>query len=178
MLPTIASDGRLMLVELHENEDCLQVAWDSLTLIAFVGTAHADDVRRVWRNDRDIIARHGSLTSITVMLGRLEMNAPDEVKMLAGEMTADLAPDSIGGAVVVPWDGLAGAAFRTVLASIYLLGRVRTPNKVFKELPAALDWVLELPNQRPALFAARPRLQEALAQRLAAFAARTVPADA
>lgn len=158
-----------MLVELHENDDCLQVAWDSLTLIAFVGTAHADDVRVIWRNDRDIIARHGTLTSITVMLGELKMSAPDEVKALAGQMTADLAPDSIGGAVVVPWEGLAGAAFRTVLASIYLLGRVRTPNKVFKALPDAIDWVLALPNQLPAMSAARLRLQTVLGDRLTAF---------
>jgi hypothetical protein len=158
-----------MLVEMHETEDCLQVAWDSLTLIVFVGTARAEDVRTIWRNDRDIISRHGSLTSITVMTGELRMTAPDEVKQLAAEMTADLAQDSVGGAVVVPWEGLAGATFRTVLASIYLLGRIRTPNKVFKALPAAIDWVLELPNQLPALAAARAVVHERLTERVAVF---------
>lgn len=163
-----------MLVDLHETEDCLQVAWDSLTLIVFVGTARAEDVRTIWRNDRDIIARHGALTSITVMTGELRMTAPDEVKRLAAEMTADLAPDSIGGAVVVPWDGIAGATFRTVLASIYLLGRIRTPNKVFKALPEAIDWVLDLPNQRPDLAAARALVRERLGERVAAFESRHV----
>ncbi|HET6582649.1 MAG TPA: hypothetical protein VFG69_04365, partial [Nannocystaceae bacterium] len=106
-------------------------------------------------------------------LGELKMTAPDEVKALAAEMTADLAPDSIGGAVVVPWEGLAGATFRTVLASIYLLGRVRTPNKVFKALPDAIDWVLDLPGQRATLTAARMRLHDVLGARLAAFDERT-----
>lgn len=166
-----------MLVDLHETDDCLQIAWNSLTLIVFVGTAHAEDVRTIWRNDREIIAHHGSLTSITMMTGELRMTAPDEVKRLAAEMTSDLAPASVGGAVVVPWEGLAGATFRTVLASIYLLGRIRTPNKVFKTLPDAIDWVLELPNQRPELVSARARLHERLTERVAAFESRQPTRD-
>lgn len=162
------------LVELHETSDCLQVAWGPLTMIAFVGTAHAADVRAVWENDRKIIAKHAPLTSITVMLGELQMRAPDDVKALAAEMTAELAPHSVGGAVVVPWEGLAGAFFRTVIASIYLLGRVRTPNKVFAKLPDAIDWILDLPGQHEALTAARRELHAILPQRLARFEARAL----
>jgi len=167
-------DGSFALVDLHETEDCLQVAWGPLTLIAFVGTAHAADVRAVWENDRRILARHAPLSSITVMLGELQMRAPDDVKALAAEMTADLAAHSVGGAVVVPWDGLAGAFFRTVLASIYLLGRIRTPNKVFSKLPDAIDWIAALPGQHASVVAERERLQSVLGARLSTFEARTV----
>ena len=162
------------LVDLHENDGCLQVAWGPLTLIAFVGTAHASDVRAVWRNDRDIIDRHGTLSSITVMLGELQMSAPDEVKKLAAEMTADLAPHSVCGAVVVPWEGLPGAFFRALLAGIYLLGRVRTPNRVFAELRSALDWVISIPGQVPAIAGAKAPIHDALAARLGQFEARTL----
>jgi hypothetical protein len=164
------------LVQLHETADCLQVAWGPLTLIAFVGTALESDVRTIWRNDRKLIEEHGTLSSITVMLGELKMTAPDEVKALAAEMTADLASDSVGGAVVVPWEGIAGAFFRTVIASIYLLGRIRTPNKVFQRLPEAIDWVLELPGQTAELVAARAKLQLVLQDRLAMFESRVLPA--
>jgi hypothetical protein len=67
-----------------------------------------------------------------------------EARAEAAKITADAAPCDVATAHVVALPGMRGVATRTFLSTIFLIGRPKTPTKVFDALGSAAPWLAPL----------------------------------
>jgi hypothetical protein len=118
----------------------LNIHWDELSLRHLTAIQSACD---------DIIKEHGSLTSLVVLRGAVNVDLSNETRRASANLTAKCNPYNTGQAVVVEANGFMASLARSVITGINLLARAKASQKVFQDTQEAAAWLLSLQSQPP-----------------------------
>lgn len=124
------------------NSLLLNIHWDELRLQHLTAIAAACD---------QIIKDHGSMTSLIVLRGAVNVDLSNETRRASASLTAKCNPYNTGQAVVVEANGFMASLARSVITGINLLARAKASQKVFQDTREATAWLLSLQAQPPGI---------------------------
>jgi hypothetical protein len=116
----------------------LDIHWDELRLQHLISIANVCD---------QIIKDHGSLTSLILLRGAVNVDLSNEMRKASAALTAKCNPYNTGQAVVVEANGFMASLARSVITGINLLARAKTSQRVFQDTREATGWLVGLPSQ-------------------------------
>lgn len=116
----------------------LNIHWDELRL------EHLNSIAAACES---VIKECGSMTSIVVMRGGVNVDLSTEARRAIADMMPRFDRHNRAQAVVVEADGFMASLARSVITGINLVARNRANQKVFQSSEEATRWLLELPAQ-------------------------------
>ncbi len=138
----------------------LNIHWDELRLQHLISIANVCD---------QIIKDHGSLTSLILLRGAVNVDLSNETRKASAALTAKCNPYNTGQAVVVEANGFMASLARSVITGINLLARAKTSQRVFQDTREATAWLVSLPAQpagvRDELDTLWPQIEKIMQQR-------------
>lgn len=143
----------------HAQEQGFCVAIHGCLVVAIWGReAEVDDLRQIAAAQRRAIAQYGHCVAITIIRAKPTMGVSSEIRAVAAENLREIGDVNRGTAMVVEAGGARAIFFRSIITSVNLLARTSTPQKVFKAINEAVDWVLTRPGIDPATAAASEQI--------------------
>ena len=116
----------------------LNIHWDELRLQHLISITNACE---------QIIKEHGSMTSLIIMRGAVNVDLSNETRRASASLTTKCNPYNTGQAVVVEANGFMASLARSVITGINLLARARASQRVFQDSREATAWLVSLPTQ-------------------------------
>lgn len=134
MAPTFQSlyADEIVNVEVHRN----------LFLVAWYDAPRLEQVRAIRRIAAPIAKKHTGGTAMFDLIVRGTPSFEEEMRKELKKATED-PWITLGTAHVIVPTGLVGAATRAFLTTMFLIGRLKVPNKVFASPEGAAPWLLE-----------------------------------
>jgi hypothetical protein len=120
-------------------------ACGSVVVVVFRDVPTVDHLERLFATIRSTKLRHKKIGLLNVAVSGTP-RFPSDVRKRAAEHLGRGLTDVQAHVVLVP--GFAGTAIRSFVSTITLLGRTRTPSKVFSELGPASTWLVEVLEDR------------------------------
>jgi len=137
--------------------------WGSVVIGVFETMVDADGIRIFRELHRELRPQVGMFSTLSVVVGELEMNLDNEVRRIGGEMTREFDPVALAAATVVQSGGIKAAFLRSVITGMHLVGRSTTPHRVFRKTDDALAWILALDDQEPRYVQESAKIRAAVA---------------
>ncbi|MBL8956999.1 MAG: hypothetical protein JNK82_39870 [Myxococcaceae bacterium] len=119
----------------------------SVVVAVFEGPAEPAMLDSMERVNSEAAARWGKFTSLSIVATpRLDV-PPASYRERSAQLATRFQPNLRGTAIVILSKGAAAVITRTYLAAHALIVKQSTPQEVFRELGAAVQWVQALPDQ-------------------------------
>lgn len=146
----------------HAHEQGFCVATHGCLVVAVWGRGvEIDDLGQIAAAQRRAVAQHRHCASISIIRAWLSVGVSPEIRAAAAEHLQALVDVNLGSAMVVEAGGARAIFFRSVVTSVNLLARTRTPQKVFTTIDEAVGWALARPGLDPATAAASEQITAA-----------------
>jgi len=94
------------------------------------------------RHTAEVVAEHGRFASIVLVTGDRRLSAPEGLaRSKLQALVSDTKETGLGTAIVVTRAGFVAGTVVALLSGLFTLARTREPNKAFRALAPAAQWL-------------------------------------
>lgn len=134
-----------MFVDLCRRPNMRIAKSGSLCILQYLGPSSLADADADFKHQQAVAAEHGHLSNLVLFDAKAVGKPDDAVKKRVSDQVRSLGPKLKGTALVVMGDGISTTIIRTMLVAVSLIAK--SPQKVFSDVGAALEYLKALPGQ-------------------------------